>query len=134
MAGTTLQPASGIFIKAHEQKKTNQATLFSNFQQNGQVHNQDHTRNDESSEEEYESLENSYNLKPNFIISRSQSVDELYHIQNEKPISSTNFINCTLPWPGRPIRSVLTVQEKLAQDLPSIPPQVGFLLTVILID
>ncbi len=117
------QHASGIFIKAHEQKKSNQ-TLLANYQPNLYVPNQGSVAKDHFSEEDLESLENSFNLKPNFILSRSQSVDELGPNHDEHTISSNNFIHCTLPWPRRPIRSVLTVQEKLAQDLPSILPQV----------
>ena len=65
-------------------------------------------------------------FSPNF---RSQSVGEL-SIENREMgrvqlvVSSDSFVTSTLPRPPKPVRSVLTVQEKLTQDIPSLPPQV----------
>jgi hypothetical protein len=48
-------------------------------------------------------------------------------------VSSDSFVSCTLPRPPKPVRSVLTVQEKLtqeSQDVSSLPPQVSFILFI----
>jgi hypothetical protein len=47
-------------------------------------------------------------------------------------LSSDSFVSSTLPRSSnsqKPIHTILTVQEKLAQDLTSLPPQV-FILTM----
>ena len=58
-------------------------------------------------------------FSPNF---RSQSVGELSLENREKGrvqlvLSSDSFVTSTLPRPPKPVRSVLTVQEKLTQDM-----------------
>ena len=55
------------------------------------------------------------------MISRAQSTNSVMDHGINLIVSSNSFVSRTKP---KIIRPVLTVQEKLAQDIPSLPPQV----------
>ena len=59
------------------------------------------------------------------MISRAQSTNSVMDHGINLIVSSNSFVSRTKP---KIIRPVLTVQEKLAQDIPSLPPQVRNLL------
>lgn len=150
---TTAQTSSGLFLKAHEQKKSSLVThgpglnlspgnfisydyLYEEFvddEDSEIVANEDFTKTLPRGYKVHSGYGCCHSAKSNLNnnISRSQSVDELTHKSREKGrvqlvVSSNSFVSCTLPRPPKPARSGLNVLEKGARGVTTLPPQVSY--------
>ncbi len=144
---STSQTSSGLFLKAHEQKKSSTVTPHPSLTQGNFIAADDFLYEEFVDDEDLDpivhedypkTLPRGYKVyndhgcchsvksNPNNI-SRSQSVDELTHKSREKGrvqlvLSSNSFVSCTLPRPPKPSRSGLSEDKR---GVINLPPQVS---------
>jgi len=148
-AGVVTQSPSGLFIKAHEQKKS-VLQSYSMGQGTGKVVSDDYLHEEFVDDEEdnvifhddhIKTLPRDYKVNNgrscNHLvksdlsnISRSKSVGELSHTTRVKGrvqlvVSSNSFVSCTLPRPPKPARSGLNGHDKGSKETKGLPPEVS---------
>ena len=141
-AATLPRKGGGLFVKAHEgarnkiQPKPQQVETFVD---NPADCNEEETAKTQTLPRSYKTGCSNHNIPDSLgLVNRTQSTSVLSNGVN-LVLSANSFVSSTMKPTGnqaspanadcipiqKPIRPVLTVQEKLAQDLPSLPPQVG---------
>ena len=142
-AATLPRKGGGIFVKAHEAGRVHKIQaqqVATSTQKPTQIAaaavpesfvddvNDDHGKT-------VQTLPRSYKTGCNSSLKKKQSLPKQDLLNTSQlsngvnlVLSANSFVSSTMPngspVPQKPIRPVLTVQEKLAQDLPSLPPQV----------
>ena len=123
-AATLPRKSGGMFVKAHQNGIRNR-----NIKQN-QIKESFVDGTMEEEKAKTQTLPRSYKTGstknrtvpdvPNAVINRAQSTNNVMDHGIHLVVSSNSFVSRQ----KQQIRPVLTVQEKLAQDIPSLPPQV----------